>query len=78
MQHDPTLKPGFYWVRFEGELIIAQYTTGKGCVDEIFHWHVPGSEGCFMDVEISERMSGPLAVSDSLLLGADPSLRWTQ
>jgi len=66
MEHDPSLKPGFYWVRFEGEVIVAEYTAtrfkcdGQGCVDGTFHWHIPGSSDCWMDVEICERLSGRL------------------
>lgn len=50
-------KPGFYWVRFEGEVIVAEYTDGRDCIDtstrtglaEYPHWHVPGSDGCLLD-----------------------------
>jgi hypothetical protein len=54
-------KPGFYWVRFEGEIVVAEYTEGRGCSDERPHWHVPGSAECFKNREICELLSERLA-----------------
>jgi len=44
---DPKRKPGFYWVRFEGQVIIAEY-VGSG------KWQVPGSDRAWEDKEFCE------------------------
>ena len=67
--------PGFYWVRFEGYEIVAEYTTGAGCTDsstrsgfaEWPHWHIPGTDGCFRDREICELLYGPIPTPKDLL-----------
>ena len=62
MKADRKRKPGFYWVRFEGELVVAEYTDGLGCEgnDGKKHWHIPGSDGCFFDREVCELLSDRL------------------
>lgn len=57
MKVDKKRLPGFYWVRFEGALVVAEYTDGLGCTDEQRHWHIPGSETCFKNKEICELLS---------------------
>ena len=53
MKADRKRASGFYWVRFEGELVVAEYTSdGLGCSPEGPHWHVPGC--CFLDSQICE------------------------
>ena len=54
MRPDRKRRPGFYWVRFEGEVVVAEYTLGRGCSDERPHWHIPGSSACWRDREICE------------------------
>lgn len=60
MKADRKRVPGFYWVRFEGEVIVAEWTDGTGCEgnDGKRHWHIPGSDGCFYDREVCELLSG--------------------
>ena len=48
---------GFYWVRFEGELIIAERTTGRGCGPSTGHWHIPGMASCVADSQVCEVLS---------------------
>jgi hypothetical protein len=68
MKADKKRESGFYWVRFEGEPVVAEYVTGFGCTDtstgsgtaERPHWHIPGSDGCFYDPEVWELLSGRL------------------
>jgi hypothetical protein len=68
MRTDRNRVPGFYWVRFEGEVIVAEYTDGAGCLEEVGgvevgvkpHWHVPGSDVCYKDREVCELLSATL------------------
>ena len=61
MKRDRKRLPGFYWVRFEGGIIVAEYTdTGLGCAPEGPHWHVPQAEECFLDEAICELLSDRL------------------
>ena len=60
MKRDAKRLPGFYWVRFEGEIIVAEYTMGRGCSSERPHWHIPGSDTCFYDREVCELLSPEL------------------
>lgn len=62
MKADRQRVPGFYWVRFEGEAIVAEFTHGLGCSEETPHWHVPGAETCFQNKEICELLSGRLDI----------------
>lgn len=48
---------GFYWVRFEGSVCVAEYLDGIGCSEERPHWHVPGSDFCFKNREVCELLS---------------------
>jgi len=59
VRSNPTRLPGFYWVRFEGEVVVAEYTDGRGCEGSggRKHWHIPGSESCFKDREVCELLS---------------------
>ena len=74
MKIDRKRKPGFYWVRFEGQIVVAEYTDGRGCIDtstrsgfaERPHWHVPGSETCFRDREVCELLNGPIPTPQEL------------
>lgn len=59
MKVDREHKPGFYYVRFEGALIVAEYTNGAGCSEEYPHWHVPGSGDCHRDKDC-DLLGGPL------------------
>lgn len=69
MKRDRKRLSGFYWVRFEGQVIVAEYTAdGLGCSPEGPHWHVPQSEGCHSDREIRELLSGKLVGPDDFLL----------
>jgi hypothetical protein len=65
MTRDPGRQSGFYWVRFEGAEIVAEYTAdGVGCNPEGRpHWHVPGSDGCWRDNEVCELLSGRLQLN---------------
>ena len=59
MRRDANRAAGFYWVRFEGQIIVAEYTKhGLGCSPEGPHWHVPQSDECFLDREVCEVLSG--------------------
>lgn len=60
MKRDRKRLPGFYWVRFEGEIIVAEYVNRRVCAPEIHHWHIPGSNRCFRDGEICELLSTKL------------------
>lgn len=58
---------GFYWVRFEGTPIVAEYVNGRGCERSfhghiIKHWHIPGSGACFSDRDVCEQLSVQLRV----------------
>jgi hypothetical protein len=57
MKADAKRLTGFYWVRFEGEIVVAEYTHGRGCSDERPHWHIPGSGECFKNNEVCELLS---------------------
>ena len=58
MRADRNRKPGYYWVRFEGAVCVAEYTaTGRGCEPEGPHWHVPGSSVCWPDKDVCELLS---------------------
>jgi len=57
MKRDAKRQRGFYWVRFEGEIVVAEYTDGRGCTDERSHWHIPGSAACFRNKEVCELLS---------------------
>jgi hypothetical protein len=58
MKRDRNRLSGFYWVRFEGKVIVDEYTAdGLGCSQEVPHWHVPLDEECFRDKEIGDLLS---------------------
>jgi hypothetical protein len=70
------LKPGYYWVRFEGLPTIAErvrYDRGTysgfgrfgGCDIKRDHWHVINSIACFQDSEVCELLSGRLELAGS-------------
>jgi hypothetical protein len=73
MKADRYRKPGFYWVKFEGERLIAEWTDGLGCEgnDGKKHWHVPGSDGCFYDREVCELIADPLLVPAATVTAHD-------
>ena len=56
MRHAPR-RVGFYWVRFEGVPIVAEFTDGRGCTEERRHWHIPGSSECWRGREVCELLS---------------------
>lgn len=60
MKADRYRRPGFYWVRFEGALCVAEYvkTCGSCPGPGRGHWHFPGVESPFIDIEICELLSG--------------------
>lgn len=61
MKADNKRASGFYWVRFEGQVIVAEYTSdGLGCSPEGPHWHVPQSDGCFLNGQVCELLYGPI------------------
>lgn len=61
MRSDKHRLSGFYWVRFEGQTIVAEYTAnGLPCSPERPHWHVPQAAGCFTDKQVCELLSGRL------------------
>jgi hypothetical protein len=74
MRRDKKRMPGFYWVRFEGDVLVAEYTNGFGCSDERPHWHLPGSGECWKDKEICELLSGRLQGANARLIAAAPEL----
>ncbi len=53
MNVDEKRKPGFYWVRFEGEVQVAEWTR-------LGSWVVTGSDRYFTDAEVCELLSGKL------------------
>ena len=56
MKADPKRKPGFYWVRFEGLVIVAEYAkAARGGFRD--RWIVPGSVTAFEDGEVCELLS---------------------
>ena len=57
MMRDQTRRDGFYWVRFEGQSIVAEY-SGKGPGGP--GWSVPGSSTRYQDAEVCEMMSARL------------------
>lgn len=67
MKRDRKRVSGFYWVRFEGQIIVAEYTSdGLGCSPEGPHWHVPQSEDCFLDQLVCELLYGPIPTPKEL------------
>jgi hypothetical protein len=66
MKHDNKLKPGFYWVRFEGEVIVAERVKRHATKPTQLHWHVSGSEICFDDKEVCELLGGPLKFTPTI------------
>ena len=75
MKADPARKSGFYWVRFEGEVQVAEYVARSrnisilpkcGCPLWAAHWHILNSHGIrfYRDSEVcellSERLTPPL------------------
>lgn len=66
MKADKKRKSGFYWVRFEGQVIVAEYTCdGLGCSPEGPHWHVPQADECFKDRQVCELLSERLELRPS-------------
>lgn len=59
MQRDPKRESGFYWVRFEGEVVVAEYTAdGAGwSAGDGQWWRVPGSSHSFEDDQVCELLS---------------------
>lgn len=56
MKVDKKRKSGFYWVRFEGKVLVAEYTT-----DGYPAWYIPhSSEPWYYDYEICELLSDRL------------------
>jgi len=59
MKADRYRRSGFYWVRFEGSILVAEYTAdGLGCSPEGPHWHIPQSDACWRNREVCELLSG--------------------
>lgn len=59
MQRDRKRESGFYWVRFEGEVVVAEYTAdGAGwSAGDGQWWRVPGSSHSFEDDQVCELLS---------------------
>ena len=59
MKRKRKLKPGFYWIMWEGRPIVAErvqnheYKPPFGSV-KVDHWHTPGSNECYEDFEVRE------------------------
>ena len=61
MRADRKREPGFYWVRFGADIIIAEYSVMcVGCAAKR-HWHVSGVNACFRDIAINELLSARLS-----------------
>ncbi len=54
MKVDKKRKPGFYWVRFEGSIIVAEWSDGKRNPKG---WNIPGCATAFSDKEVCELLS---------------------
>lgn len=59
------LSAGFYWVRFEGQVIVAEYSPVEnkcgGCpLRGKAHWHVPASSAPFEDRQLCEIFGEPI------------------
>jgi hypothetical protein len=66
MKDSRVRQSGFYWVRFEGKVVVAEYTSyGRGCYPGQ-HWHVPASSGCYGNSEVCELLSQRLTAPGSL------------
>lgn len=66
MKADRNRKSGWYWIRFEGQVIVGEYTAdGCGCSPEGPHWHVPLADACFLDRQICELLSDRLEPPDA-------------
>jgi hypothetical protein len=57
VKSDPKRTVGFYWVRFEGEVIVGEYTD---TCSRHPHWHFTGSPSCYADSEVCELLSSRL------------------
>jgi hypothetical protein len=65
MKPDTKRPAGFYWVRFEGQVIVAEYSRkGKcnGCATRTPHWHVPAAAIALRDNQVCELLSKRLEV----------------
>lgn len=66
MKSDRHREAGFYWVRFQGEIIVAEFTDGKECIEDGLgnttqpHWHIPGTSECWKNSDVCELLSGRL------------------
>jgi hypothetical protein len=54
MKPDRKRKFGFYWVRFEGEILVAEYDPLRR------GWYIPGTSECFKDKDVCELLGGKL------------------
>lgn len=67
MLPDPKRKPGFYWVRFEGEVQVAEYaerTRAEGSKYKgKFAWYFCGLGYAVKDEEICELLSRRLTIT---------------
>lgn len=71
MRADKERQPGFYWVRFEGKEIVAEWVKRRSppyistnC------WLITGSKMAFKDREVCELLSARLGLSESKGTGA--------
>lgn len=54
---------GFYWIRFEGVPVVAEYLRrlhSCSARSARMHWHIPGSPYCTDSKEICELLSAKL------------------
>lgn len=52
---------GFYWIRFEGEPIVAELCYKRtNCALRGLHWHIPGSPICMRSAEVCQLLSARL------------------
>jgi hypothetical protein len=63
MRSDSGRKKGFYWVRYEGLPVVAEYipkrlllVRGGCCGYKNAHWHVPAVDGATDDIDICEML----------------------
>jgi hypothetical protein len=64
MRADKTREAGFYWVRFEGEIQVAEYVCGCPWLRNGHHWHVIGSASCFTNNMVCELLERKRLVPD--------------
>lgn len=62
MKADRERVTGFYWIRFEGQVVVAEYVVGGF---KIPRWYVPGSDLAYQDSEVCELLSDRLVIAEA-------------